>query len=162
MRAIAVPLFCLISVVMGTEKPSVTGVAARTANSPQVQRSGISPAPLLTEDQVSGWIVKWQTRLGLQDWQIDAKIVRMPDLPRNAVANIHWSLPSKTATVRVMNSIDSTLPKSEIVKDTELSVVHELVHLSMAKLPLDPTHTELEEEAVRKLSIALLALADKK
>jgi hypothetical protein len=31
----------------------------------------------------------------------------------------------------------------------------------MAKLPLDPTHTELEEEAVKKLSIALLALEDR-
>ncbi len=162
MRAFAVPLFCLVSVVMGTEKPSATGAAARTTSSPQVQRSGISPAPLLTEDQVSGWIVKWQKRLGLQDWQIDAKIVRMPELPQNAVANIHWSLPNKKATVRVMNSVDSTLPKSEIVRDTELSVVHELVHLNMAKLPLDPTHTELEEEAVRKLSTALLALEEKK
>jgi hypothetical protein len=97
----------------------------------------------------------------LQDWQIDAKIVRISDLPPNALANIHWSLPNKNATVRVMSSVDSTLPKSEIVRDTELSVVHELVHLSMAKLPLDPTHTELEEEAVRKLSVALLALEEK-
>jgi hypothetical protein len=44
------------------------------------------------------------------------------------------------------------------VRDSELSVVHELIHLSMAKLPLDSNHTELEEEAVKKISAALLAL----
>ena len=44
------------------------------------------------------------------------------------------------------------------MRDTELSVVHELVHLSMAKLPLDSTNTDLEEETVKKLSAALLAL----
>jgi hypothetical protein len=32
------------------------------------------------------------------------------------------------------------------------------VHLSMAKLPLDGNDTELEEEAVKKLSLALLEL----
>ena len=36
--------------------------------------------------------------------------------------------------------------------------MHELVHLSMAKLPLDSNNTELEEETVKKLSTALLAL----
>jgi hypothetical protein len=104
------------------------------------------------------WIKLWQKRLALEDWKIDVKIVRVWELPDNAVANIHWSLPTHRATVKVLNAVDSTLKKSEIVDDTELSVVHELVHLSMAKLPLDPNHTELEEETVKKLSVALVAL----
>lgn len=160
MRVTSVLLFFVVSSVVGTAESQKTGVAARTTSAPQVKDAGISAKPLLTTDQVQGWIAKWQKRLALEDWQIDAKIVRVWELPDNAVANIHWSLPSKKATVRVMNSLDSNLPKSEIVKDTELSVVHELVHLSMAKLPLDPNHTELEEEAVKKLSMALLALED--
>jgi hypothetical protein len=161
MRATSVLLFFVVTSVVGTAESKKNGAAARIISAPQVNDAGISANPLLTNDQVQSWIIKWQKRLALEDWEIDSKIVRVWDLPQNAVANIHWSLPNKKATIRVMNSVDSNLPKSEIVKDTELSVVHELVHLSMAKLPLDPTHTELEEEAVKKLSIALLALEDR-
>ena len=123
-----------------------------------MSRPLIAPAPLVTEDMVNGWIRVWQKRLGLEDWKVEAKIVRIWELPQNAVANIHWSIPAKKATVKVLNSVDSTLKKNEIVDDTELSVVHELVHLSMAKLPLDPNHTEQEEETVKRISTALLAL----
>ena len=91
----------------------------------------------------------------MDDWKIETRIVRLSQLPKGTVANIHWSLPRRTATIKVLDPIDSTLPKSEIVRDTELSVVHELVHLSMAKLPLDSNNTELEEETVKKLSSAL-------
>ncbi|HYI94889.1 MAG TPA: hypothetical protein VEX68_15195, partial [Bryobacteraceae bacterium] len=102
--------------------------------------------------------MRWQRRLAMEDWKIETRIVRLRDLPKGTVANIYWSLPRRTATIKVLDPIDSTLARSEIVRDTELSVVHELVHLSMAKLPLDSTNTELEEEAVKKLSTALLAL----
>jgi hypothetical protein len=120
--------------------------------------SATTQAPLLTESQVNEWVKRWQRRLSLEDWKIEAKIVRLSQLPKGTVANIHWSLPRKQATIKVLDSIDSTLAKSDIVRDTELSVVHELVHLSMAKLPLDANNTELEEEAVKKISAALVAL----
>ncbi len=159
MRAIALSFLLSAFVAAGLSQSSV-GVAARTTTPPPVQRTGVSINSLLSDELVSSWIAKWQKRLALEDWQIESKIVRVWDLPENAVANIHWSLPNKKATIRVLNSLDSNLRKSEIVKDTELSVVHELVHLSMSKLPLDPKHTELEEEAVKKLSTALLVLED--
>lgn len=152
--------FCLVAAaVIGYSESPVSG-AARTTGTSHVSNIA-TPAPLLTEDQVGEWVKRWQGRLGLQEWTIEARIVRIWELPQGAVANVHWSLPKKRATIKVLNSIDSTLPKSEISRDTELSVVHELVHLSMAKLPLDPNHTELEEEAVKRLSMALLRL-DKK
>ncbi len=96
--------------------------------------------------------------MGLEEWDIDAKIVRIWDLPQDTVANVHWTLSTKKATVKVLNAADSTLKPAAFLKDTELSVVHELVHLSMAKLPLDPNHTELEEETVKRISAALLQL----
>ena len=118
----------------------------------------VSLTPLVTEQQVSEWVGRWQKRLGLQEWKIEAKIVRLWQLPKGTIANIHWSLPRKHATIKVLDSVDSTLPKAEIARDTELSVVHELIHLSMAKLPLDSNNTELEEEAVKRISAALVAL----
>lgn len=115
---------------------------------------------LVSETQVRAWVRKWQRRLGLEEWQIESRIVRTADLPKGAIANIHWSLPKRRATVKVLNSLDSNLKDSEIPRDTELSVIHELVHLSMARLPLDPNNTDLEEETVKRLSAALLDLQE--
>lgn len=162
MRASAVFLFFFAFGAFGLAESNSAGAAARTTASPQVQRAGVEPNPLLTQDLLYFWIAKWQRRLALEDWRIESKIVRARDLPERAVANIHWSLPNKKATIHVLDSVDSSLRRSEILKDTELSIVHELVHLSMSKLPLDPKHTELEEEAVKKLSVALLTLEDSK
>ena len=122
-------------------------------------QSSRSENPVFTQAQVESWVRVWKKRLALSDWKIEVKIVRQWQLPRGTIANIHWSLPRRTATIKILDSADSTLPRSEIARDTELSVVHELVHLSMAKLPLDSQNTELEEEAVKKISSALVALS---
>jgi hypothetical protein len=134
--------------------------ASRTTGPPPVARKTAPNAIALpTDGQVREWINVWQKRLGLGEWEIDAKIVRIWDLPQDTIANIHWTLSSKKATIKVLNAVDSSLKPAAFLKDTELSVVHELVHLSMAKLPLDSQHTELEEEAVKRISTALLGAA---
>jgi hypothetical protein len=154
---IAALLACLLA-GSANVYPEASGSTASRTTEMATTTSATAQAPLITEAQVNEWVKRWQKRLSLEDWKIDAKIVRLAQLPKGTVANIHWSLPRKQATIKVLDSIDSTLAKSDIVRDTELSVVHELVHLSMAKLPLDANNTELEEEAVKKLSSALLAL----
>jgi len=157
MRVIA-SLFCtfLLAAVGGAE--SVKTDAARLTVPPIAPPVVSKPLPQLSQQMIDSWISVWQKRLALDDWKIEAKIVRAHDLPENAVANIHWSIPTRKATVKVLAPIDSTLKASEIVEDTELSVVHELIHLSLAKLPLDPNHTDQEEETVKRISSALLAL----
>jgi hypothetical protein len=153
----AVVLVCLLAGAVNVyPEASVSGASRTTGLTPS--RPQADEPPLFTADQVNGWVKRWQARLGLSDWKIETKIVRLSHLPKGTVANIHWSLPRKVATIRVLHSIDSNVPRHEIARDTELSVVHELVHLSMAKLPLDANNTELEEEAVKKLSVALMAL----
>ena len=137
--------------------PEASSSASRTTEMPRSSNASVD-TPLITEQMVNEWVGRWQRRLAMEDWKIETKIVRLNQLPKGTVANIHWSLPRRTATIKVLDPIDSTLPKSEIVRDTELSVVHELVHLSMAKLPLDSNNTDLEEETVKKLSTALMAL----
>jgi hypothetical protein len=154
-------LFVLVSTLAASillaEAPK--SEASRSTTFPSVPTTtALAVKPLITQEMIDGWIQRWQSRLGLHEWTVEAKMVRVKELPKNAVANIRWSLSTKKATVRVLDPMDSTLKASEIVKDTELSVVHELVHLSMAKLPLDPNHTELEEETVKRLSVALLNL----
>lgn len=153
----AVVVACIFAGAVAVHPESPVTGASRTT---ELRRNPVvsTDAQLLTPEMVDGWVKRWQRRLGLTEWRIDTKIVRLSQLPRGTVANIHWSLPRRTATIKVLDSVDSTLPRSEIVRDTELSVVHELVHLSMAKLPLDGNDTELEEEAVKRISSALLAL----
>ena len=148
---------CLLAGAVNVYPEASGSSASRTTELSSVQ-SATTQAPILTEAQIAGWVKRWQKRLSLDDWKIEAKIVRLWQLPKGTVANIHWSLPRKQATIKVLDSMDSSVAKSEIVRDTELSVVHELIHLSMAKLPLDANNTELEEEAVKKISAALLAL----
>jgi hypothetical protein len=156
MRA-AVLLTWMLAGAVAVYPDSPAAGASRTTEYPQ-GTSSVNQPPLISEDEVSAWVRNWQRRLGLSDWKIEAKIVRLGQLPKGTIANIHWSLPRKSATIKVLHSVDSTLGKTEFIRDTELSVVHELVHLSMAKLPLDSNDTELEEEAVKKISAALLAL----
>jgi hypothetical protein len=156
MRSVVL-LACLLAGAVKVYPEASGSSASRTTEMAQ-QSSATTQPPIITESEVNEWVKRWQKRLGLPDWKIEAKIVRLWQLPKGTIANIHWSLPRKTATIKVLDAVDSTLPKSEIARDTELSIVHELVHLSMAKLPLDANNTELEEEAVKKLSSALLAL----
>lgn len=134
--------------------------ASRIPDRRPIVGTGRSDAPLVNEDQVRVWVRKWQRRLRLEEWTIEARVVRIWDLPQGSVANIHWSLPKLKATIKVLNSVDSSLSEAEIPRDTELSVVHELIHLSMARLPLDPNHTDAEEMTVKRISEALLALQE--
>jgi hypothetical protein len=154
---LAVLLTCLVAGAVAVYSESPVDSASRKTETPRIP-STLSPEPVVSEAQVASWVKVWQRRLGLHEWKIEAKVVRLPQLPKGTIANIHWSLPRKTATIKVLDSSDSNLSRADFIRDTELSVVHELVHLSMAKLPLDSNDTELEEEAVKRISAALIAL----
>ena len=153
----AVLLLCLLAGAAKVYPEAPVATASRTTEMARPRGIGQNET-LITLDQVDEWVRRWQKRLGLEEWKIEARVVRLSQLPKGTIANIHWSLPRKHATIKVLDSVDSNLPKGEIARDTELSVVHELVHLSMAKLPLDSNNTELEEETVKRISSALLAL----
>jgi hypothetical protein len=159
MRAFAVVaclMFGPLGMPAGPSDTTASRIPDRTSVVPADRQQGL----VVGEDQLKAWIEKWQKRLGLKDWVVEGRVVRSWELPQGAVANIHWSLPKHKATLRVLSSADYNLRKSEIPRDTELSVVHELIHLSMAKLPLDPNHTDTEEDTVKKISTALLNLDD--
>src|SRR5229473_2091981 len=125
MRLIALSL-CLFSLAVAPAQ-SPKSDASRTTTSLPSSQSASANNQLLSQDQLDNWIRLWQKRLALENWKIEAKIVRAWELPENAVANIHWSIPNGKATIKVLNSVDSTLKQSEILDDTELSVVHELI-----------------------------------
>src|SRR4051794_36649588 len=120
-------LVCLLATAVAVypEPPggAAKNTAARTTSAVTTHQPSLDLA-LVTEGDVRGWLDMWQRRLGLTEWKIEAKIVRLNQLQKGTIANIHWSLPKHTATIKVLDPIDSTLPRSEVVRDTELSVVH--------------------------------------
>jgi len=117
-----------------------------------------SPKPVVTNEQVHGWLHVWQRRLRLEDWKIDVKIVRVWELEQGTLGHIDWSIPHKTATIKVLSPADYELPKDKIPADIELSVVHELVHLHLSALPLNKASRNTEEQVVSMIADALVNL----
>src|SRR5215469_4408252 len=116
---------------------------------PPGARNRVTSAPVeVSEEQASDWLKLWQKRLRLEEWKIDVKIVRIWELEQGTLGHIDWSSPRKTAVIKVLNPVDYELPTEKIPADMELSIVHELVHLHLSVLPLNPASRNAEEQVV--------------
>src|SRR5688500_2566569 len=95
----AVLLLCLLAGAAKVYPEAPVATASRTTE--MVRPRGIGPnEALITPEQVDDWVKRWQRRLGLVEWKIEAKVVRLWQLPKGTIANIHWSLPRKQATIK--------------------------------------------------------------
>ena len=93
-------------------------------------RDRVTSAPaVVSNEQVHDWLHLWQKRLHLEEWKVEVKIVRIWDLEQGTLGHIDWSVPHKTAVIKVLNPADYELPRDRVPADMELSIVHELVHL---------------------------------
>jgi hypothetical protein len=135
-----------------------------------VKGSGSSPAPqpasppdanreAVAERYVDQVLHTWQERLDLNDWTIQANLVRPSSLEPKTLGNIHWDLNKKHATISVLSAYDYTLPTQAMLDDMEFTVVHEMIHLHLASLPKTNASRPLEEHAVNEIARALLRLA---
>jgi hypothetical protein len=100
----------------------------------------------------------WQRRLNLQDWTITVKVSRAGDLRSETVGNVHWDPEKKTAVIRVLDASDYQIPFAAVLRDVETTLVHELVHLELAYLPRTGSSAAPEEQAVARITDALLKL----
>jgi len=125
---------------------------------PESRDRFITQKPVVTDEQVHDWLHIWQKRLRLEDWKVDVKIVRIWELEQGTLGHIDWSIPHKTATIKVLNPADYELPKDKIPADMELSIVHELVHLHLSVLPLNKSSRNAEEQVVSMIADALVSL----
>lgn len=132
--------------------------ASLGAAAPASRDRFITQKPVVSDEQVHDWLHVWQKRLRLEDWKIDVKVVRVWELEQGTLGHIDWSIPHKTATIKVLNPSDYELPKDKIPADMELSVVHELVHLHLAVLPLNKSSRNAEEQVVSMIADALVSL----
>src|SRR5581483_6191413 len=87
------------------------------------------PKAVVTDAQVDSWLRLWQKRLHLDDWRIEAHIVRSTDLKPDTLGNLKWNLNNHSAVIKVLNPLDYDMPAADVPEDMEYTVVHELVHL---------------------------------
>ena len=98
----------------------------------------------------------WQKRLQLDDWNILVMMSRQTDLRPGTLGNIHWDSEHKTATIRVLDAADYSIPFAAALKDMEFTVVHELIHLELASLPISDANRSDQEYAINHIAEALL------
>jgi hypothetical protein len=98
----------------------------------------------------------WQRRLHLEDWTVFILMARPIDLRPGTLGNIHWDMDSKTATIRVMDASGYSTSVADMLKDMQVTVVHELVHLELASLPVSDADRSNQENAIDNLTEALL------
>jgi hypothetical protein len=100
----------------------------------------------------------WQKVLRHQDWEIKTAKKRQRDIGCNGWATCDVCLPSKAATIEVVDPID--YDDGPWPFDMEHLVVHELLHIHFAPFKTTPgSHEEIfEEQAVESLTRALLSL----
>jgi hypothetical protein len=103
-------------------------------------------------------LAKWAKILRLQDWHITIRYCRRFEFPTEDVkgGDISMLLAKRDASIRILDPIDYA-PTYLPPIDTELTVVHELVHVHIEGFYRDYDSVAMEQ-AVHALSSALVAL----
>lgn len=126
------------------------GVPARAAMPPCDASS--------TNEFLNARLAFWQQRLNLQDWKLSVVASHPSELKPQTLGNIHWDTPAKTAVVRVLSIADYKMACPAALDDMELTVIHELVHLTLSPLRSPTTNRKEEERTVNQIADALLKL----
>jgi hypothetical protein len=151
------PSFCLLAAFSGNrliaqQLPSVAIPQTAIASDPDLARR-----EALANSYIHDILPYWQRRLQLQDWNIYILLSRPADLRAGTLGNIHWDAEKKSATIRVMDASGYTPDVTAMLKDMQVTVVHELVHLELASLPVSDADRSNQEFAIDHLTDALLA-----
>ena len=96
----------------------------------------------------------WQKRLSMEDWNLSVQVVRKAALDKDTWGNAEWDSDHKTGVINVLDPQDYNLKGTELKRDMECTIVHELVHIQVS--PLDPNNPEAHEEIVNRIMNALL------
>jgi hypothetical protein len=110
----------------------------------------LSPLQAHLEKQLRSW----QKRLNMEDWNLSVQVVRKTALDKDTWGNAEWDSDRKTGVINVLDPMDYNLKGTELKRDMECTIVHELVHIQVS--PLDPDHPEAQEEVVNRIMAALI------
>jgi hypothetical protein len=147
--------FCLFAALSGNRL-----FAQQSSEAPQTASasdSDIANRQAQANRYIHDLLPYWQKRLQLEDWNIYILLSRPEDLRPGTLGNIHWDMEKKSATIRVMDASGYTPDVTAMLKDMRVTVVHELVHLELASLPVSDADRSNQEYAIDHLTDALLA-----
>ncbi len=106
------------------------------------------------ESRLDRQMKSWQKRLGLEEWNLELRIVRQYEMDPNVWGTAEWNPEAKTGIISVLDSRDYNLRGGELRLDQECTIVHELVHIQVS--PLAARDEGQREEVVNKIMSALL------
>jgi hypothetical protein len=115
-----------------------------------LQAVQIAPIQVHLERQLRAW----QKRLNMEDWNLSIQVVRKSGLDKDTWGNAEWDSDTKSGVINVLDPQDYNLKGTELRRDMECTIVHELVHIQVS--PLDSGHPEAQEEVVNRIMTALL------
>ncbi len=128
------------------------GVSAQTLSEPQP----VEYRQALANQYIHEILPYWQKRLQLNDWNVYILLARPEDLRPGTLGNIHWDRELKTATIHVMDASGYPADLIAMLKDMQVTVVHELIHLELASLPVSEADRSNQEFAIDHITDALL------
>jgi hypothetical protein len=153
--------FCLLAAFSGNRLFAQQLPSAPVPDQPSpaaiLSDSDIAARDALANRYIHDILSYWQQRLQLQDWNVYILLSRPADLRPGTLGNIHWDMEKKSATIRVMDAAGYTPDITAMLKDMQVTVVHELVHLELASLPVSDADRSNQEYAIDHLTDALLA-----
>lgn len=115
---------------------------------------------IFNDGQLKDKLIYWQKKLRLQDWIIDAKIVRQRDMSQpDRVGEISSNLHNKVALISILDPVDYDDWGKQ---DMESTLVHELLHLHFAGIDYhfgnnDNVYHVLEEQAIESITSGLIS-----
>jgi hypothetical protein len=90
----------------------------------------------------------------MNDWDLSVQVVRKSALDKNTWGNAEWDTDTKSGVISVLDPQDYNLKGTELKRDMECTIVHELVHIQVSAL--DPDNPERQEDLVNRIMAALV------
>jgi hypothetical protein len=150
------PVFSSASLVSLLSLALLPAFGASVPGQPAPAAAACADAP--STEFLNSRLAFWQQRLNLQEWKLSVLSSHPDELKPETLGNIHWDADKKSAVVRVLSPSDYKMPCSAALDDIEMTVLHELVHLTLSPLRSATTNRVEEEHTVNQIADALLKL----
>lgn len=116
---------------------------------------------LVSQEELEHALEQWQKRLRLQDWEVEVRLCHRSEISDGCVASVDRYYFTRTALIKIGLPDEWTSGDSEIQRDWETNLVHELIHLVWLDYEKadGPKFLEIaEERACNDLAAALVGL----
>ena len=116
---------------------------------------------IIKEEELSKYLAKWVRILRLERWDIRIKIKRAEDMHLEECAGEnHFTTTSRQSLINLRDPVDWT--NNDFEQDMELTLVHELLHISFTMLDTDNAlRDKIQHQLLNDMAVALIR-ADRK